>query len=218
MYKKIFITLLALSGAATLKAQTQKGDQLLGLSGGLATGNTMIDYSSSYNYYGFGVRIKNTSYTFGPSYSYFVADNLDLGTNVGYSWTNAKYFNTTVAHELTATVYLRKYFLYHNKIGIRTGPFASYGRSKTNMVHWDLANQYEPVIDPLNSTILSAGLGVEFVCFPVKQLGLAASVGSINYTHKSSADDALAIFGSYNKFGANFFSGINISAFYAFGK
>lgn len=221
--------LLGLSSTAALKAQTQKGDQLLGISGGFGTGKSMVDYISSANNYGYYESDgKNRSYTIGPSYSIFVADNLDLGAIIGYSHQKStlkhlqignSYSEKANAHELAAVVYLRKYFLYDNKVGFRTGPFASYGITKSTVNYVLLSGSSTTQIDaPISGRILSGGLGLDFVYFPCKKLGLAASPGSLRYTSIYRKDDIMHTEGSYNKFGFNFVSGINLSVFFAFDK
>jgi hypothetical protein len=227
MYKKIFMMLLALSSAARLKAQTQKGDQLLGISGGFGWGQSMVDYISSANNYGYyESEGKNRSYTVGPNYSIFVVDNLDLGGNIGYSHqkstlthiqTGNSYSEKANAHELAAVVYLRKYFLYDNKVGIRTGPFASYGITKSAVNYVLLSgSSATSIVAPISGAIISGGLGLDFVYFPCKELGLAASPGSLRYTSIYRKDDIMHTKGSYNKFGFNFVSGVNLSVFFAF--
>ena len=137
MYKKTSFIILALLGAFTVNAQTQKGNQLLGGSIFFSTSKNTNDYFVNPDYqYNVSNERKFTGFSIGPSYSYFVANNLDLGVNAGYNTSKITYtypsgnINNQPGEAKTngysASVYLRKYYLYNNKIGIRTGPFAQY--------------------------------------------------------------------------------------------
>jgi hypothetical protein len=61
-------------------------------------------------------------------------------------------------------------------------------------------------------------VGLDFVYFPYKELGLAASMGSLNYTHEYTKQAQNGYNTKSDSFGFSFFSGINFSAFFAFGK
>ncbi len=226
MSKKIILMLLALSGAAsTLKAQTEKGNQLLGGSVGFNTssGNNVSGNSTNIS----NADTKSTRYNIGPNYSYFIAKNLDLGLSLSYDYqkstqtdaANNQYFESKYKNA-TGMIFLRRYFLYENKIGIRTGPYASYsyGRQNTN-----------------NSTIISnnnlgttlqkdwsygAGVGLDIVYFPVKKLGLSSAIGSLSYGHGEDRSNSYGNISNSNSntFGFNLASTINFSVFYVFGK
>ena len=85
MNKKLTLIILTFITCFTVKAQTQKGNQLLGGSIGFGITNDNSDYVSynntSYNY---SYKSKDIAFFAGPVYSYFIADNLDLGTSVNY--------------------------------------------------------------------------------------------------------------------------------------
>jgi hypothetical protein len=228
MNKKIILMLLALSGAATtLKAQTEKGTQLLGGNIGVYTNKNTNSYSLATPSINYGYTSKATTFSIGPNYSVFVANKLDLGVNLGYNYQNMKVSqdggNTDLekvnTNAFSAEVYLRKYFLFDNKIGIRTGPYFSYQHGKTTNNLSDLTGIPNiPYYTPQSSNTTSGGILLDFVYFPYKKVGFAASMGSLSYSHNDVKQTQYGYDSSSNTFGFNFFSSVNFSVFYAFGK
>jgi hypothetical protein len=229
MYKKIILMLLALSCAATtLKAQTEKGSQLLGGGLGVSQGKSTNEYGSGVGYNSYSYTNKTTSFSIGPNYSYFVAKNLDLGGSVGYTYQNSKFTDNVnqtntpdnvKIQSLSVSVYLRKYFLYDNKIGIRTGPYATFQRNTTtNSLSTIPAGSYIPYYESQKGNSAGGGLALDFVYFPYKKLGLAASMGSLSYNHYDSSNDQDGYKTRSNSVNLSVFSGVNFSVFYAFGK
>lgn len=221
--------LLALSSAATtLKAQTEKGTQTLGGTIGVSTSKNTVDMAPPSSYTPYSYILKTTTFSIGPNYSYFVANKLDLGASLGYSYQNMKFFDEDVladnpekvkTQSFLAEVYLRKYFLYDNKIGIRTGPFVAYQYGKSTNSLSDIPNVPNvPYSVPQKSTTVAGGVLLDFVYFPYKKVGLAASMGSLSYTHQDSKEPSYNYKSTTDSFGFNFFSSVNFSVFYAFGK
>jgi len=224
MYKKTSFIILALLGAFTVNAQTQKGNQLLGGSIFFSTSKNTNDYFVNPDYqYNASNERKFTGFSIGPSYSYFVANNLDLGFNAGYNTSKITYtypsgnINNQPGEAKTngysASVYLRKYYLYNNKIGIRTGPFAQYSYSRQKEKYAN-PNPYNNEYDKKD---FGAGLGLDLVFFPTRHLGFSTTIGTLAYSHSDREqynnhykDD------SFNLSLAT--SGLTLSAFYAFGK
>jgi hypothetical protein len=121
-------------------AQTEKGNQTLGLNLGYTYSKaTEIPVDPASNG---GISIqssKTTTFNIGPSYSYFIANNLDLGVSLFYN--NSTQATSQISPRATlsntnygGSVFLRKYVLYNNKIGFRTGGSVgySYNRNKTD--------------------------------------------------------------------------------------
>src|SRR3954463_16713442 len=137
MYKKLLLVFVSIIAIQTANAQTEKGSQSLGLQFGIGTQSSDLrSFNNSTNTYDPNVHGKSTFYSIVPTYSYFIADNLDLGLSIGYSRSTQKFTTdqTYYLQELKdksfiTSVYLRKYFLYENKIGIRTGPRFTYQKS-----------------------------------------------------------------------------------------
>ena len=115
-------------------------------------------------------------------------------------------------------IYLRKYFLYNERIGIRTGPFATYHKYKFQY-------QYlEPQVYNNNSdqtgTAVNTGLILDFVCFPTKRIGITSTLGSLGYIYSDSKYNS-AQFNNQDKinsFGFRFISDLNLSLVYSFSK
>ena len=175
----IFITAFLLMLHAA-NAQTQKGDQSLGLSLNFNTGN------NNYYYQGTAPSLTNfTSFSAIPNYSYFIANNLDIGAGVGYGHGKDTYNYISPGsptaddnNRYSGIIYLRKYYLFNNKIGIRTGPYFSYQHSTDSYTYTpDLSNS------DLNSKTnnYQAGISTDFVYYPTTKIGLALNVGSLYY-------------------------------------
>lgn len=171
-------------------AQTQKGDQNLGLGFNFNTG--------SGNYAGVMPieigSITSTYFSASPAYSYFIANNLDLGASLGFGTgtersnyqqpqSNSSTLTKQVTNDYTTTLYLRKYFLFNNKIGIRTGPYFLYQYYNSNVVN----NPGDPTQNFSNSgKNLQAGINADFVYYPSKRIGLAVNLGGLYYTNQKS--------------------------------
>jgi hypothetical protein len=215
MYKKLLLVLLSIITIQAAKAQTEKGSQNLGLTFGVSTINSNNRNTNSLdNTYSQTDNIKQTSYSFVPDYSYFIADKLDIGVGLGYGHSNSKY-NTNmdptseqISKSFSAIVSLRKYFLFDNKIGIRTGPFLRYQIIKQENIYTDSKNNYD-------SDVYAGGISMDFVYYPAKNIGLAAGLGNISYSHQKNTGNTE---GSFNVFGANFANNLSLSVYYVFGK
>ncbi|MES2267954.1 MAG: hypothetical protein V4520_14430 [Bacteroidota bacterium] len=215
MYKKLLLVFVSVIAIQTAKAQTQKGSQMLGASFGFSTSSSdSKPLDANTNTYGSNVHSKTTSYNVYPNYSYFIADNLDLGFTVGYGRSkqentdNTGLQNLQKSHTFSAGAYLRKYVLYDNKIGIRTGPYVNYSYGKQETAYSYYATQYN-----YSNKIYAGGVGLDFVYFPVKKLGLAARLGNINYVYQTTDGSNK---GTYKAFNLNFVDAVDFSVNYVF--
>jgi hypothetical protein len=216
MYKKLLLAFVSIIFINTVKAQTEKGSQMLGVSFGVSTTNSdsrYIDYSTNAitNVHG-----KARNYNIAPTYSYFVADKLDLGLSAGYSHQTQDYSSiynpsNTKLDAFNAGIYLRKYFLYENKIGVRTGPMFNYQHGKQTQAY--LSNPESN--SEATSNTYSGGVGLDFVYFPVKRLGLTATLGGLTYAHQVVKGTNPS---TYNSFDANFVNRFIFSVNYIFGN
>lgn len=217
MYKKLLLVLLSIITIQTAKAQTEKGSQNLGLTFGVSTTNTNARaFNNATNSLGDNMKIKLTTYSIVPEYNYFIANKLDIGVGLGYSYNRSKSYSGEIANNdqiyksFFSTISLRKYFLFDNKIGIRTGPYLSYGKSKQS--YEDSNNQY---ISSVNSDIYGGGLGLDFVYYPAKNIGLAAGLGKLTYFHQKDTGSSV---GTSNTFNLSFVDNLSLSVYYVFGK
>jgi hypothetical protein len=205
------------------KAQTEKGSETLGLNLGLSILQSsgfninQSDNSTSTE------NAKTTIFDIGPHYSYFIADNLDIGVNLSYSSTVTTY-NTTATNvvnfanqnsrDYSVDIFIRKYFLHKNKIGIRAGAYLGYGYENQNQTYPPAysANDYGSKV---NSG--QAGIDLDLVYFPSKRLGFAATLVNMSYEHYTENDGAQG-HSSGNDFNLALISnGLSLSVFYVFG-
>jgi hypothetical protein len=211
-----------------VNAQTQQGTQNLGLSLGF--------YSSSGSYsYQYGtptvyqpVTVKTTGFSTLPNYSYFIANNLDLGVSVGFGTETDKsndltnnIVSTQHTKNYSGSLYLRKYYLYNNKVGIRTGPYLFYQYSNSDASYSNIdqgSNTY-------NGKYFQGGINADFVYYPTSKIGLAVNLGSLYYSHittNSRQQNTSANVGqnaSSNSVNLQLLNNnLTLSAFYAFGK
>jgi hypothetical protein len=214
MYKKLLLVFVSIITINAAKAQTEKGNQSLGLSFGFSTTDFKTrDFNYSTNDYDPEVKGKRNNYTIAPSYSYFIADKLDIGLAVGYSYSSQKYDTNIYSSQnqsgksFFSSINLRKYFLYDNKIGIRTGPYLSYQRNNQSYTY---NNNNQPNYNT-NSNVYTGGVGLDFVYYPLKKLGLAAAMGNLNYSHQNTNGSTD---GTYNSFNLSFANSLIFSVNY----
>jgi len=162
---------------------------------------------------------RNSNLGIGPSYSWFIANNLDIGGGLSYSnYNNSNSGNENVNpvresnKEWGATGFIRKYLLYENKIGFRTGLYVGYDRETLSYI-------YPPAqsIDNQNTSTndYNAGLRLDIVYFPLKHLGFAATLANVSYnSYKSNNVTQGATSGS--GINANFTNGLALSMVYIF--
>lgn len=212
MYKKLLLIILSAITIQAAKAQTEKGTQNLGATFVVSTANTklnnlLFDNTIDHN------NVKQKDYSISPDYSYFIADKLDIAVGLGYGYSNSKYNSDNDIHEqtgkaFTSSISLRKYFLFDNKIGIRTGPFLNYQKTKTNNVYPTNTYKYD-------SDFYAGGVSLDFVYYPTKNIGLAANLGNVRYVHQKITGDTQ---GTNNAFNLSFTDNLTLSVYYVFGK
>jgi hypothetical protein len=98
--------------------------------------------------------------------------------------------------------------LFDNKIGIRTGPYFGYQKSKSSYIY--TTNQ-----DNYSNDIYQGGLSMDFVYYPAKNIGLAAGLGNLSYAHQKNIGYNE---GSSNTFSLSFANSLSLSVYYVFGK
>jgi len=205
------------------KAQTEKGSQTLGLSFNILhyNGNTTSTDNSPNS--------KQTGTNFGiaPTYSYFLGNKLDIGVNVGYSTSqnsntvdNSDNSYKASSKGFYSMVRLRKYFLFEDKIGIRTGPFLSYqfNHDKTDQGIFYYQNNtpnYYTVSNDSRRNNYTGGISMDLVYYPTKKIGLAAAIGSLAYDHQTQNTTTSKI--STNQFNLSFTNSLEFSVYYIFG-
>ncbi|MDB4902983.1 MAG: hypothetical protein JWQ63_2264 [Mucilaginibacter sp.] len=203
-------------------AQTEKGNQTLGVNLGFNYDKINILSINPYDNSSSTQNLTISGFNAGPNYSYFIADKLDIGTSLSYG-TNKQTDNgiNTVnptkqtSNNYGATIYLRKYFMFQNKIGFRVGPSLDYSRANTS-VNNPISNATINNGNTLNEYTASISLGM--VYFPSKKLGVSATIANLSYNHTNIN---YLNYGHQNQDSLNFRfinDGLSLSIFYVFGS
>ncbi|SDG14413.1 outer membrane beta-barrel protein [Mucilaginibacter sp. P25] len=195
------------------KAQTEKGSQTLGIDlQFMYQKSTQNAFQSVPNPY--ESEVKNTNFSIGPNYSYFIADKLDIGVSLNYAHTsqngkNSNYPNNVTSHQYGAALFLRKYFMFGDKLGLRAGPYIGYSR-------YDFRSADTSTPTKTDSYVAGATMGL--VYYPTKKLGVAATLANFSYNHSKIKDDYNSQIGSTNNVNFNIINnGVLLSVFYIFG-
>jgi hypothetical protein len=220
--KKIFVLLAAFFAAIQFsKAQTEKGTQTLGTNFGFNYTNVNDNATSLPT-----VNTKTGNFNIGPVYSYFIKDNLEIGASLSYASSKEDYYTSTgniantnypinqTADNYSASIFIRKYFMYKNKIGFRTGAYIGYSGGDAKSYYSTINAAY----DYSNKTnYYSAGANLDLVYYPTKKIGLSATLLNLEYYHyKSNATTQGS--GSADNFTFNLVdNGVALSIFYVFG-
>jgi hypothetical protein len=155
----------------------------------------------------------------GPAYNYFIKNNVDIGATLIYSSYLTSYSGDLNGrlkqsnNDFGGTIFIRKYVLYENKIGFRTGPYLGYDRGTQKVTNIPSQNTSD-----LNSSTnnYSAGLRFDLVYYPLKRVGFSATLANLMYTNYKS-DNITQGSSSGNSFNLNLVtSGLQVSAFYIF--
>jgi hypothetical protein len=220
MKKTIFLIAAFVFAAVIAHAQTEKGSQTLGADFRFTSQKTTGISINPYDNSSYDAGNKFTSFGIGPSYSYFISDKLDLGAALSYSQNTNSFpvgnnLERQSAHDYGGVIYLRKYFMFQDKIGLRAGPHIGYFHD-VNSIIYEPSNPIYNVNTKTDN--FSGGINLDLVYYPSKHLGFTASLANLNYTHyRSDLGTQGHSDGDYfNVFFVN--SGLSLSVFYAFGN
>jgi len=221
MKKLMIIMAMVLFAAQFANAQTEKGTQTIGAD----LGFSYLKYNDfNINPYDQSTSTQNnktTGFNIGPAYSYFIANGLDIGTSLSYNYSSLSNNDNTytdvqkkVDREFGGQLFLRKYFMYTNKIGIRTGAYIGYYRDNEKINYSGTSAIYDT--DSKTNTY-TAGAKLEVVYYPSKHIGVSTALAGLSYSHgktnttnqgNSSNDDVNFDFIN---------DGLSFSVFYVFG-
>ncbi|SEP44220.1 autotransporter outer membrane beta-barrel domain-containing protein [Mucilaginibacter sp. OK283] len=202
------------------KAQTEKGSQTLGVNlifNTQKSSNVSVNPSTGTSS---NTKNKYNNFGIGPNYSYFIADKLDIGANLSYdhlSVDNGEFSSPSTHHQYDygAQIFIRKYFMYGDKLGLRAGPYLGYSRYNVKYTYdypGAAVNSNSSKTDSYN-----AGINLGLVYYPTKKIGVSATLANIYYAH-SKSDDGAQSHGSTDSFNGSFISnGLGLSLFYVFG-
>lgn len=209
-------------------AQTNAGSQNVGVNLGYSNTTSTTTFSNpTYTPSSLTTTSKQTTYSIAPGYSFFIGNKVDLGLALGitgaiytYDYAPTPYTPTKTNYvAYSGTIYLRKYFLFQDKIGVRTGPFFLYQQS-TQKNYYPTGSTYNNNSDNKVDTY-STGVNLEFVFYPSRKLGLAANICNLNYSYlKSKTADGVGETDSSQKtFNASFVTNnLSLSLFFIFGN
>lgn len=218
--KKFVLLSVILAFVQFAHAQTEKGNQTLGLNLQFNRSTSAGVSISPYDNNATTIDQKYTVFAFGPNYSYFVANKLDLGGSLNYAYSKSDngdgYVPTkTVDRTYGGNIFLRKYIMFQNNLGIRTGPFAGYSHSTSQST-----NAGVKAINDADrkSNSYTGGINLELLFYPVKQMGVSLMLANINYSHYKT-DSANLGKTDGDSISTNFVNnGLGVSVFYVFGN
>ncbi len=174
--KKLFLTLAAVSALTfAANAQTEKGKVTLG--GQVGFGISDVKDTD----------IKNNSFSINPTVGYFVADNIEVGTSVGYAWAENKVTAAkNTKNEFQVAPYARMYS--------GNGPLKFFGQLSVpmswgkNTAETTVANASTKVDSKYTNYGVQLAPGLAF--FPTSNVAISLSVQGLYYNnHKNKATD-----------------------------
>ena len=230
--KKAFLFALLAAGTQAVQAQSIPAGTV-SLGGSIGYSRYANNNSNSYNGTTYTQETSNSQFNFSPSLGYFVADNLAIGINAGYS-ANRKSYTTytpssaTVRAELDPTTNLRLgvFGQYYKMLTEQFGVLGTLGVGYQNMHDYNYSsNGSNALIQEYRASGYYAELTPGIIFFPIPKLGLSASVGSLafnrlNYDYPTNAGASPTDYKSYaTSFGASFgLSQLLFGGTYYFGR
>lgn len=182
--KKVLLTLSAIAtlGLAA-NAQTEKGQFLLG--GQVSYEGTSLKDGDD----------KTNSLSIAPSVGYFVADNIAVGTAIGYGWSEDKGANDlkTTQSVFQLAPFGRMYTNNHS-------PVKFFGQLSVPMAWGSVENN-----DEKEASVASYGveLAPGIAYFPTSNIGLELRVRGLYFNNASTTDEATDIKTTVNSYGLN---------------
>jgi hypothetical protein len=226
MKKILILTSVFLFAFLASKAQTEKGTQTLGLNMGFSYENsndfTIYPASTTTS----TLNTKTGQYNIGPTYSYFIADKLEIGGELSYSaskltyvsenyvTTNDNYPTKEIGNTFSGELFIRKYFMYKNTIGLRTEGYLGYS-------HGNETNTYTPTYAAYNydskTTYYSGGANLDLVYYPSKKIGVSATIANLEYYHYNANNTTQGHDNGDNVTFSFINNALSFSVFYVFG-
>ncbi|GAA3959073.1 hypothetical protein [Hymenobacter antarcticus] len=232
--KKLILLALVVASTQSIQAQSIAAGTI-SLGGGIGYSRSSNKVSGTSNNTAYSNEGITSQFSFTPTVGYFVADNLEVGLNLGYTsyhqfYTTTKSSPVVVVAELDPTTTLRvgPFVRYYKMLTEQFGLIGTLGLGYQNQRSQNYNNNNGPNsgIYDTKASGFYAGLTPGIVFFPIPKLGLSASMGSLGYgrlkyEHPSGGNTQL--FKDYESnisdFGANF--GLNQLVFggtYYFGR
>lgn len=186
MKKFVWAAVLLSGGTLTAHAQTIAAGTV-SLGGSVGYTSTKNTFNSNFNNTNYSSERKSSQFSIRPSVGYFLADNLALGVQVGYSAYSSRTTQTPsngpVPAELdpTTNVSAGAYVQYYKMITEQFGVVGTLnGGYQTEKESQYINNGMQ--ISERKGSGLYAGLMPSIVFFPIPKLGLSASIGELGYS------------------------------------
>ena len=182
--KKVLLTLTAIAGLTiAANAQTEKGKFMVG--GQVSyEGQKVKDSDSKFNSFGIV-----------PNVGYFVADNIAVGTGVGYNWAETEVSNDDKT--TNSSFVLAPFGRMYSK---NNGPVKFFGQLSVPMA-WGTQESND------TKTATTASYGVELApgiaFFPTSNIGLEFKVRGLYFNNSSVTDEATDNKTTTNSYGLN---------------
>ncbi|WP_310396696.1 hypothetical protein [Hymenobacter sp.] len=194
--KKIFLFALLVAGAKVTYAQSiAAGTISLGGSIGYSRNSDEVETQVGSNT--FTTEVAESEFRFTPAVGYFLADNLAVGLNLGYSAASEKITNTgpgaTSPNSLDAWTSLRvgPYVQYYKMLSEQFGVLGTLGAGYQNTFTPSASGGNSRIIETKTNGFY-AGLTPGVIFFPIPKFGISASIGGLGYDRvevKRSDDD-----------------------------
>ena len=200
--KKVLLSILCAAAANLAHAQSIPAGTI-SLGGNIGYSRSTSNNSSTYNGTTYTSESTASQFSFSPSVGFFVADNLALGINLGYT-ANRRVYTTTSGNtpsspitrpelDPTTTLRLGAYAQYYKMLTEQFGVLGTLGGGFQSLHDYAYSNNSSSAaIQELKGSGYYAELTPGIVFFPIPKLGLTASIGSLAFNRISSVNRALS--------------------------
>jgi len=193
--KKPFLFIALLSGSISLaQAQTAIPAGTISLGGSIGYNRTSNESENTVAGNTYSFETSASQFFFSPSVGYFLADNLALGLNLGYTAASSKTTNTgpgvTSPNSLDArtTLQIGPYVQYYKMISDQFGVLGTLGAGYLHSFTPSRAGSSSSTVIETTSSGFYTGLTPGVIFFPVPKFGISASIGSLGYQRVSVED------------------------------
>jgi hypothetical protein len=193
--KKFFLLASLAVSTQAAQAQTTESTPSRGIAAGTVSLGGNIGYSKTTdkttnpaNNVITTIERTSSQFSFSPAVGFFVADNLALGLNIGYTSVRRPYTNRTPGPngnrpELDPTTTLRfgPYVQYYRMVTEQFGVVGTLSGGYQNRRAFEYANSSTNAIAEFKSSGFYAALTPGVIFFPIPKFGISASIGSLGY-------------------------------------
>jgi hypothetical protein len=219
MKKILLLALLAASTGAAHAQSIAAGTISLGGNIGYSRSSTEFKVNAGRNSY--TNEFTTSRFQFSPAVGYFIADNLAIGVNLGYTAERTTTSNNSPGQpdpdnpEARTNLRVGPYVQYYKMLSEQFGVLGTLGAGYQNSTTPSTNNSDETKANGFYAAITP---GVIF--FPIPKFGISASIGNLGYDRlKLDTDANSETSASSNTFGASFgLSQLQFGGTYFFGR